>query len=312
MRKLVLILSFLLLAAGCHAFHHHGALAAENAGENRPLRVAASVFPIYIFASNVCAESAGVKLELLIPPSLGCPHDFTLRPADMRKLAQADVLIINGAGLEDFLVKALESLPKAPVVIDASANTLKLPAAGGHHDHEHDHDHDHGMGVNPHIFASPANAAIMVKNIAAGLAKADPSRAALYERNGESCAAALGALADKFEAIGKRTKNPKIALEHDALAYIARNARLEITAVFENSDSAAVIARLAANLKKEKPALLAGDSQYSDRLLKMLARESELPYASLDPCASGPADAAPDYYQKAMEKNLEILETHFD
>lgn len=312
MRKLVLILSFLLLAAGCRAFgHHHVALAAEGPEANKPLRVAASVFPVYIFASNVCAGNSGARLELLIPPSLGCPHDLTLRPADMRKLAQADVLIINGAGLEDFLLKALESLPKAPVVIDASAGALKLPAAGGHADH--DHDHDHGMGgVNPHIFASPANAAIMVKNIAAGLARADPSAAALYERNGESCAAALAALGDKFEDVGKKAKNPKIALEHDALAYIARNARLEITAVFENSDSASVIAKLAANLKKEKPALLAGDSQYPDRLLKMLARESELPYASLDPCASGPADAAPDYYQKAMEKNLEILEKHFD
>lgn len=311
MKKPYLIFFFLiLLLAGCHSFHHHNVYAADGS-----LKIVASTFPVYIFASNICANVDNIKLELLIPSSLGCPHDFTLRPADMRKLTQADILIINGAGLENFLTKALQTMPKAPVTIDAGVDVPKLPSDGHHNHPGHDHpEHDHMDmgGINPHIFASPSNAAIMARNIAAGLSKADPANATKYAQNGEAYSEILSKLGDQFEDVGKKAKNPNIALEHDALAYLARNARLMIVALFENSDSASTVTKLIANLKKEKPALLAGDSQYSDRLLKTLAQESGLPYASLDSCASGPEKAPLDFYQKAMEKNLKILEAHFD
>lgn len=308
MKKIFFIFFCLIIfTGGCHSFQHHAAFA-----QDASIRVVASTFPVYLFAANICAGGKDVKLELLIPAGMGCPHDFTMRPADLRKLALADILIINGDGLEDFLTKALEGLPKQPVLIDASANVPKLPAEdhAGHEDHKHEH-HDHG-GINPHIFASPSNAAIMAQNIASALAAADPGNADLYRKNGENYSQALSALGDAFEKIGKSAKNPNIALEHSALAYLARNARLQIVALFENGDSASLIARLAAKLKTDKPALLAGDSQYPDRLLKALARESGLPYAQLDTGASGPQNPPRDYYQQIMEKNLKILEEHFD
>lgn len=309
MKKIAMLLGFLaLIAAGCHSFHHHARAA------DKPLRIAASVFPVWLFASNICAGAKGVRLELLIPSSLGCPHDFALRPADMRGLSQADIFIINGAGLEDFLAKALESLSKR-VIIDASEGVTKMPAAGhgGHEGHKHaGHDHGDIGGINPHTFACPANAEVMARNIAEGLAKADPANAELYRKNADGYCAALNELSDRFEEVGKNAKNRNIAIEHDALAYLARNARLQITDVFENSGSASAVARLAERLKKEGPALLAGDSQYSDKLLQTLSKESGIPCASLDPCAGGPENAPLDYYQNVMEKNLRVLEAHFD
>lgn len=304
MKKLLLIFLLLFLAA-CHSFHPHCAIA-----QDKNIHVVASTFPIYLFAANICAGAEGIQLELLIPSSLGCPHDFALRPADMRKLAQADILLINGAGLEDFLTKALQGLAKQPIIIDASVGVPKLPAAG-HADHDHDHDHNHG-GINPHTFASPANASIMAANLAVGLAKANPANAELFTRNGDAYAEALGILGEKFENVGKKAPNPNIALEHDALAYLAKNARLQIVALFQNSDSASVIGKLLADLKKEKPALLAGDSQYSDRLLKMIAKETGIAYAQLNPCASGPENPPLDFYQQSMEQNLKILESYFE
>lgn len=308
MKKIIMLLGWLLLLAGCHAMHHHSTYAAS---QEKPLKVVASTFPVYLFTANVCAGLENVKLELLIPASMGCPHDFTLRPADMRRLAQADVLVINGAGLEDFLDKAISGLKKAPIIIDASKNVTKMPAGSHDHGHEHGEGHEHG-GINPHIFAAPGNAAIMALNIAKGLAEADPVEAEKYLANGEKYSASLDELGSRFEAIGKKAANRDIGLEHDALVYLARNANLQIVAVFESGDSASAIAKLVARLKEEKPALLAGDSQYSDRLLKTISDETGLPFAMLDPCASGPADAQPDYYQKVMEKNLAVLEAHFE
>lgn len=308
MRKPVFIffITFLFIAS-CHSFHHHSVQA-----QDAPLKVLASTFPVYIFAKNICAGAKNVNLELLIPASIGCPHDFTLRPADMRKLAQADILIINGDGLEDFLLKSLDGLTKKLMLVNAATKVPKLPLAGhgGHEDHEYEQ-HEHG-GINPHIFASPSNAAIMVNNIADGLAKADHSNSETYRRNGESYSMVLENLGKSFEKIGRNAKNPNIALEHSALAYLARNARLQIVALFENGDSASTISRLIENLKKEKPVLLAGDSQYPDRLLKTLAQETGLPYVLLDTGASGPPNPPLDYYQQIMGKNLEILEARFD
>lgn len=270
-------------------------------------RIAASTFPVYLFTAAVCDKVPGIKLELLIPSSLGCPHDFTLRPMDMQKLASAEALVINGAGLENFLLKELDSLEKKPLIVDAGRDISPLPVFENH-EHAY-HNHDHG---NPHIFASPANAALMVNSIAESLAAMDPVHAELYKANGLKFAKKLDHLSVKLAAIGPKSSNPKIALEHDALAYLAANAGLEVVAMFENSSSASTLASLGKELKTIRPSLLAGDTQYPDKLLKTLANETGLPFAQLDPCASGPEDASFDYYLEVMNRNSGILEEYFD
>jgi ABC-type Zn uptake system ZnuABC Zn-binding protein ZnuA len=67
------------------------------------LRILASTFPIYQITRNVTRDVEGIALELMIPAALGCPHDYVLTPQDMDKLAKADLLIINGLGMEEFL-----------------------------------------------------------------------------------------------------------------------------------------------------------------------------------------------------------------
>lgn len=270
-------------------------------------RIAASTFPVYLFTAAVCDKVPGIKLELLIPSSLGCPHDFTLRPMDMQKLAAAEALVINGAGLENFLLKALDSLEKKPLIVDAGRNISPLPVF---ENHGHD-SRNHGQS-NPHIFACPANAALMAMSIADSLAGMDQEHADLYKANARKFAKSLEDLSARLAAIGSKSKNPKIALEHDALAYLAANAGLEVVAMFENSSSASSLASLGKELKDSRPALLAGDAQYPDKLLKTLAAETGLPFAQLDPCASGPENAPFDYYLEVMKRNSKILEEYFD
>ena len=290
-----LVLLCMCFIFACHGRHCHGA-------ESQNFKVLASTFPIYLFTANVCKDVKNVSVELLIPAAAGCPHDFALRPADMLKLANASVLVINGAGLEDFLLKPLESLSKTPLVIDAGLNVKLLP--GVEQDH---HGHD-----NPHIFAGPAQASLMVLNIATGLARFDALNADQYMANAEKYAESLSNLSGQLQKVGQQAKNPKIALDHDALAYLAENANLHVSAIFENVDSVARVARLKKELEADKPALLAGDSQYPSRMLKTLAEEVKIPFELLDPCANGPENPPLDYYNQVMKKNLEILEKAFD
>lgn len=272
------------------------ALAADS---SKNFQILATTFPIYQFTANICDNVPNVSLELLVPAAAGCPHDFAPSPADMRKLAGASALVMNGAGLEDFLQTPLRNVGADARVIDAAAGIRLLDDAARDH-------------ANPHIFAAPREAAIMAANIAAGLARADPANAALYKQNAAKYRARLEKLSADFALVGAKAKNRGIALEHDALAYLAENAGLEILAIFEDSSSAAALGRLQKELKDRRPALLAGDAQYSGRLIEMLSKDTGIPFSMLDPCASGPADAPLDYYEKVMEKNLKSLEVHFD
>lgn len=292
MKKFLLVFSFLVLA---FAFSANRA-AAE-------FKVLASTFPVYLFAANVCAGVPDVSVSLLVPAAAGCPHDFALRPGDMTKLEKADALVVNGAGLEDFLVKPLQNAGGKLPVIDAAKSVTLLDGDG--------HGHDHGA-VNPHIFSAPYEARMMVKNIADGLAKLNPENAARYAANADAYDKILANLSGKFIEIGAKADNKATVLEHDALAYLVKNAGLAIIAVFEDGASAAELTRVKKIILDKKPAALIGDSQYSDKLLQTLSRETDTPFILLNPCAGGPEDAPLDYYQKVMEENLKIMEDQFD
>lgn len=287
-----------LLSAVCALFILFASGPVRSGAAEKNLNVLASTFPVYLFASNICANVPGATVSLLIPAAAGCPHDFALRPQDAQKLAKADILVINGAGLEEFLEKTLKNLAPGVGVIDAATGIQLLADGHGH--------------INPHIFAAPGDAALMARNIAEGLAKADSANGGLYRKNAETYATALEEISAKFKQVGQKAKNKGIAIEHDALAYLAANADLDALVMFEHGNSAAKLGSLKKELLEKKPHVLAGDSQFDDRLLRTLAKETGIEFIRLDPCASGPENPPLDYYQTIMNDNLKVLEGTFD
>ncbi|WP_291440202.1 zinc ABC transporter substrate-binding protein [Desulfovibrio sp.] len=311
------------------------------------LRVLATTYPVYLLARNVAQAQPHVQVDLLIPAQTGCPHDYALSPGDMKKLAGADVLLLNGLGMDDFLQKALPAGKPGLVVVDSSEGVIPLRSAGagsehadhdhahdgsghgghshaGHaahshgpeeHGHDHVHEHHHG-GLNPHVFTSPRQASIMVNNMARGLAKADPQNAAAYEAAARSYEKILLNLGRRLAALGGKAPNKGIVLMHDALAYMARDGGLEVIAVIqENEDaqpSAARLVQIAKTIHEHRPALIISEPQYTDKPVQALARETGIPAVSLDSLASGPASPSLDYYEKTMSNNLDTLEKHLE
>lgn len=273
-----------------------------QAEEKQPFHILASTFPVYLFTLNICAGVENVQVELLVPAQVGCPHDFALKPADMAKIEKADALVINGDGLEEFLDKMIAGNPRLNV-IDAAQEVPTLPAAVSDHDHEH---------LNPHIFAAPAQAALMCDNIATALGRLNPENAEAYTANVQPYIRELLALDENFAAIGAMAENKKIAIAHDALAYLMANAGLDVVAVMENSDSVARLNALKKEFAERRPVLLAGDAQYPSRLLKTLSDETGIPFAMFNTCASGPEQPPLDFYKTQMEENLKILEKYFE
>ena len=252
------------------------------------------MFPMYVFTRNIVGDIPGVAVELMLPASLGCPHDYSLTPGDMEKIMGADVLVVNGMGLEEFLAKpALGANPRLKV-IDASYGIE--PITDSH-------------GTNPHAWVSLTDAFAQVRNIAFGLAGLDPKNAAQYKKNGASYAAEFMVLRTDFLLALKDALNKRIVTFHDAFAYFAKDLGLEVVAVIEETPgqepSAGDLAKLAKTIKEARPLGIFAEPQYPEKVAEVLSGESGIPVYVLDPVASG--EMTPTGYMDGMRKNLETI-----
>ena len=147
----------------------------------------ASTYPVYLAARSVAEGVEGVSVLRLETGAVSCLHDYTLTVGDMKKLEGADVVALNGAGMEEFMEDALAT-SSAPV-IDCSAGVDLLESEGHvHQDGAEEDDHGH---FDPHYWMDPENMEQMVCNIRDGLSQADPEHAGEYEENAAGQAALL-------------------------------------------------------------------------------------------------------------------------
>jgi zinc transport system substrate-binding protein len=282
----------------------------NGATDNPPpkLRILSSTFPLTLFTRNITSGVDGVTVESMLPPSMGCPHDYVLTPADMEKISRVAVFVANGLGLEEFLGEPLRRANPRISVIEGSEGVHDIiqttPEA-------HGRDHYQHSGANPHLFASPRMAAKMVLNIASALAKLDPTHAEAYASNAASYAAALEELGNEFVDAGKGLKSRRVITQHAVFDYLARDMGLEIVAVVEESPgqepSAAEMLALVGTIRKKKVGAIFTEPQYPAKAAQTLARETGIPVSSVDPVATGPDDAPQDYYQRVMRQNLDTI-----
>jgi zinc transport system substrate-binding protein len=278
-------------------------------------RVLCTTFPICQIVRNVAEGREGTSVELLLPSSLGCPHNYSLTPQDMRKLAEADVLVANGLGMEEFLGAPVERANARLRVVDSSADIGDLiPWEGGNAHAEcgaHGHEHGHGhRPANPHLFASPRMSAKIALNVAGELSKIDPAGAATYFRNAAAYGERMEALASALAEVGRSAENPRIVQPFGAFDYFARDAGLEIVASMQphgQEPSAAEMIALVETVKAKRVGYLFAEPQYSDKVARTISRETGVPVVSIDPGASGPDDAPLDYFDEIMRQNVRAL-----
>ena len=267
-----LLLALLLLSlSGCGA-------AAED------ISVMATFYPVYVLAENVLDGVEGVSLSSMTPPSTGCLHDYQLLTSDMRALAKAQALLINGAGMEAFLDDVTGQFPNLNV-IDCSPG-VDLIAEEEDEEDDHDHDHDHGE-YNAHIWLAPENAVQMVKNLRDGLSALDAE------------------LRVAIEPLPRK----KIVTFHEAFPYFARAYGLEVTAVVALEPDEPVSPRMLKEVIEKVKAAgnppLFSEPQYENAALRTVAQETGAPVYELDPLVTG--DGAKTAYEDVMRKNLQVL-----
>jgi len=259
-----------------------------------PRVVLATFYPIRLALINLTAGVAGVEVISLATPETGCLHDYQLTTRDMALLTKAEVMVVNGAGLEAFLDGVVHSRPGLKV-IDASAG-IDLLVSGG--------------VTNAHVWVSPVRHIRQIHNIADGLAGWDPGHAAQYQANAALYIARLERLKKKMDAALRQVRRRDIITFHEAFPYFADDFKLKIAGVIErepgSSPSAAEMVSLIERVRSSGVKTIFVEPQYPAKVAQSIARETGAGIFTLDPVVSGPD--SPDAYIRIMEQNIAELE----
>lgn len=280
---------------------------ATSSAQGDTLRVVATTTQVADFTSQVGGDL--IDLRQLIAPNASA-HHFDPTAADLTALATADVLVVSGAGLEEWLDSAIEASGFHGTVIDSSQG---IELSGGH-DHEDaesedadhaeaDHaeeDHDHAAG-NPHIWTDPNNAKVMVENIANGLSTAAPQDASAFEENAAAYNAKLTELdtwiRDNIDTVPVAER--LVVSNHDAFHYYLD--RYDVTFVgsiipsFEDNaePSAAEIDALVAAIKDKGVKAIFSEASVSEKTAAAIAKAAGVEVYSGENALFGDSLGAP-------------------
>jgi len=293
MRKALLtsLLILTLAITGCASPANYP----RNDERDQQLVVMTSFYPLYIMTLNVVAQVPGVKVVNLTPPQTGCLHDYQLRPSDMKNLSTAQVLVINGAGMESFMDKVTSQYNDLKIIVASEGADLIKDQETGE--------------INPHLWVSISGAIYEVEKIGDGLAAADPSHAEQYQENAQRYIDKLKSMQAKMQTELQGVENRSIVTFHEAFPYFAREFNLDIVSVIArepgSEPSAPELAATIEQVKASQARALFAEPQYSEEAAGVISRETGARVYMLDPGVTGKGH--PDAYLQAMNKNLVVL-----
>ncbi|ROL82406.1 zinc ABC transporter substrate-binding protein [Pseudomonas protegens] len=270
------------------------------------VRVLTSIKPLQLIAAAV---QDGVAVpEVLLPPGAS-PHNYALRPSDVRKVQSVDLLYWIGPDMEGFLPRVLKgrSLPSVAVQ-DLPGMKLRHFAEDSHsHAEEADeHDHDHRPGtLDAHLWLSPVNARVIATRIAADLSAADPVNAARYQGNLKAFNERLDALDTRLKARLAGIAGKPYFVFHEAFDYFEDAYGLKHTGVFsvaaEVQPGAQHVAAMRARLQQVGKTCVFSEPPLRPRLAETLVAGLPVKLAELD-ALGGYTPATAQGYEQVLEK----------
>lgn len=215
------------------------------------VRVLTSIKPLQLIAAAV---QDGVAVpEVLLPPGAS-PHNYALRPSDVRRVQDVDLLYWIGPDMETFLPRVLAGRSKVSVPVQSLPGMqLRHFKASDHHDEdeEDEHDHDHRPGsVDAHLWLSSVNARVIAAKMAADLSQADPASAARYESNLQAFDERLDLLDAKIKQRVAGIAGKQYFVFHEAFDYFEDAYGLKHAGVFAVSSEVQPGAQHVAAMRK--------------------------------------------------------------
>ena len=282
------------------------------------LNIVTSFYPLYISTINITKDIPNVSVTNMTKSQTGCLHDYQLTPQDLKTLENADILVVNGAGMESFLDSIISQYPDLQIIDATKGLDLLEDDTHSHDDHEHDdedehaEDHEHDHEYNAHVWVSVTGNIDEVKNISSQLEILDSENKDAYEANTNTYVSKLEDLKNEMHAELDNLPNRDIITFHEAFPYFAEEFNLNIAGVIEiepdSEPSAKEIEEIINTIKTKNIKALFTEPQYSSKVAETIATETGAKVYELDPIVTGDAnpDAYDDYINK-MKKNLDIL-----
>jgi zinc transport system substrate-binding protein len=270
------------------------------------VKVLTSIKPLQLIAAAV---QDGVAIpEVLLPPGAS-PHNYALRPSDVRKVQSVDLLYWIGPDMEGFLPRVLNGRTLPSVAVQDLPGLKLRRFAEDNHSHaeeadEHDHDHRPGS-LDAHLWLSPVNARVIAAKMAADLSVADPANAARYQSN-------LKAFDERLDALDLRLKKRLAAIEgkpyfvfHEAFDYFEDAYGLKHAGVFsvaaEVQPGAQHVAAMRTRLQEVGKTCVFSEPPLRPRLAETLVAGLPVKLAELD-ALGGYTPATAQGYEQVLEK----------
>ena len=253
-----------------------------------------------VFADIVRAVGGRrTDVRSIIPPGVG-PEDYEPRPADARAIADAQLIVSNGVGLDTFLDRLIKSAGSnaAPQLVLGNG----IPAI------------DIDGEPNPHFWLDPTIVRDgYLPKIVNALSVAAPRDRATFEANAAAYAKELTALDAELAAQVATIPpaNRKLVTFHDAFPYFARHFGFELVGVVlanvGQEPTPADLAALVAKVKAAGVKAVFSEAQFNPKLAQTLADEAGIQQVvtTLYNDALGPAPA--DTYPGMMRWNMQQI-----
>lgn len=277
------LLACLFLAAALPLGLAAGAQAQER------FKVVTTFTVIADMARNVAGEAATV--ESITRPDAEI-HEYQPTPGDILRAQDADLILWNGLGLEQWFERFLRNLRDVPEAIVTDGIEPIGIGAGPYEGRP-----------NPHAWMSPTDATLYVANIRDALIMHDPENAELYEANAEEyireIEAAIQPIRDRLAEISQDRR--WLVTSEGAFSYLARDFELKELYLWPiNADSQGTpqqVRRVIDTMREQKIPAIFSESTVSDRPARQVARETGATYGGVlyVDSLSGPDGPVPTY-----------------
>ena len=262
----------------------------------RTLKIGVTLHPYFSWTKNVVGALPGYEVRSILPGEIDA-GDYQPRPDDIKKLADLDVIVVNGIGHDDFIMPMIKASGNTKVVIlRPNETTPQIHAA-------------HGTGVNSHTFISFTNAIQQAYAIERMLAKLRPADAAALQRNAADYARRLRLIKAKAATQLADAKITRVVTVHDGYGYLLQEFGLEIAGVVQPAHgltpSATELRDMVRLLRREKIRVVFGEETFPPPLLRVLKDEAGVKVYIISHIASGTYTA--DKFEREMQKNVDTM-----
>ena len=249
-------------------------------------------------------------------------HVFQPSPDDVKQIADADLLVLNGLGFEGWLARLLSAAEYSGPSVEATKGIDLIRMGLGHDDHDededendHDHKHHHNHKANvydPHAWHSLKAALVYLDNISQALIAVDPNNADYYSANLKAYSETLKKLDETiFSKISEiPDEKRRLVVPHNAFAYLARDYSLQIHSLqgvsTDSEASAADLAKIVRLIRLLKVKAIFTETISDKRLIRVVESETDATIEGALVSGALSRELAPTYLEM-MEYNSRLI-----